>query len=183
LALRQNSIRTGHVNPESMEAAYRFHKLILEIVPFHLSISPLDVDYLDLMFGFDLECNDNHDRVVYDALLAESPLANLANLPGYPDAKLLDVQPVVGLALDRRGETQAYFEVKTRARGRRGQVSRSRPEPISILLTVRKYGPVESVEELKNLCDIIAEQAERLASDRLVPDLLTPIARQITSSA
>ena len=40
LALRRTSVRTGHVNPQTMAEAYRFHRLILEVVPYHLTISP-----------------------------------------------------------------------------------------------------------------------------------------------
>lgn len=180
LALRRQSVRTGHVNPQSMAEGYELHKLVLQIAPYHLSISPLDVDYLELLFGFDLECADNHDEVVYDALFAHTPIDGLLKLPGSLEARKVDVQPTFGVSLNRKGDLQAYFEVKTRSR-RRGQ-PRNREEPISILLTIRKYGPVESIKQLLTTFDVLKEQAEYLASDQVVPHLLTPIARQITSS-
>jgi len=182
LALRRNSIRTGHVNPQSMPEAYELHKLILQVSPYHLSISPLDVDYVELLFGFDLECADNHDDVVYEALFAHTPIQSLLKLPGQPDAKKLDVQPVFGVSLNRKGDLQAYFEVKTRSRSRRGHSRASREEPISILLTIRKYGPIASIKDLLSVFDLLKDQAEYLAADQVVPHLLTPIARQITSS-
>lgn len=180
LALRRNSVRTGHVNPQSMSDGYELHKLILQIAPYHLSISPLDVDYVELLFGFDLECADNHDEVVYEALFAHTPVESLLKLPGSQEARKVDVQPTFGVSLNRKGDLQAYFEVKTRSR-RRGH-SRSREEPISILLTIRKYGPIDSVKQLLTTFDVLKEQAEYLAADQVVPHLLTPIARQITSS-
>ncbi|MCC7406797.1 MAG: hypothetical protein IT442_01920 [Phycisphaeraceae bacterium] len=183
MAIRQNSIRTGHVNPQTMDGSYQFHRLIIETVPYHLSVSALDVDYLDLMFGFDLECNDNHDEVVFEALFGHSPVRTLVQLPGYPESRVIDVQPVYGMSLDRRGDLQAYFEVKTRSRNRKGQTSRTRQEPISVLLTLRKYGPVQTINDLLPIFDLLREHCEHLATERLVPDLLTPIARQITSSS
>src|SRR5690606_3909823 len=66
LALRRNNIRTGHVNPRSMAKGYELQRLVLELSPYHLSISPLDVSFVELLFGFDLECKANHDEVVYD---------------------------------------------------------------------------------------------------------------------
>lgn len=179
LALRQTSLRAGHVNPQSMEDAYKTHRLMLEVAPYHLTISPLDIDSVELLFGFDFECQSNHDEVVYNALLADSPLSDLLRVPG---AKIMDVQPVFGLSLSERGDLQASFEVKTRTKTRRGQSRRYQNEPLSIFLSVRKFGPIQQVEELPVLFDKLTHHAEALATERLVPNLLTPIARQITSS-
>ena len=178
LSLRRTSLRAGHVNPASMDQAYRYHRDLLELAPPFLSISPIDVDYLEVLFGFDLECEDNHDEVVYHALIEDSPLAAMLKVPG---AKHLDVQPVFGLSLTPSGDTQAYFEVKTRPKNRRG--SSRAGEPISLFVTVRRYGPVDDVTHLLSLFDKLAQQTESLATDRLVPHLLTPIARHITSSS
>lgn len=182
LALRQHGLRTGHVNPESLDASAEFHKLMLEIAPFHLTLSALDVDYLEVLFGFDLECEQDHDDVVFEALLADSPLGNLAKLSGGEmAAKVLDVQPVFGLSLSDNGETQAYYEIKTRPRSRRGKSSRN-GEPISLFLTVRRYGPIDSLEALSHWYSELAATCDTLCSERLVPDLLTPITRAITAA-
>lgn len=182
LALRQHGLRTGHVNPESLDASAEFHKLMLEIAPFHLTLSALDVDYLEVLFGFDLECEQDHDDVVFDALLADSPLGNLAKLGnGETIAKVLDVQPVFGLSLSEGGETQAYYEIKTRPRSRRGKSSRN-GEPISLFLTVRRYGPIDSLESLTGWYSELASICDTLCSERLVPDLLNPINRVIAAT-
>jgi hypothetical protein len=181
LAIRRTSIRTGHVNPQSMAEAYQLHRLILDVAPYHLTISPLDVDFIELLFGFDLECKANHDSVVFEALYANSPIADMLRAP---DANILDVQPLFGLSLSDKGDLQAYFEVKTRTRSRRGNAGgRFRNEPISLFLTLRKYGPIHQVEQMQDIFESLAQHAETLASERLVPNLLTPIARQITSSS
>ncbi len=180
MAMRRTSIRTGHVNPQSMEAAYKLHKLVLEVAPYHLTISPLDVDYLELMFGFDLECRSNHDEVVYDALMADSPMADLLRVPG---GKILEVQPTFGMSLSTIGDLQAHFEIKTRTKSRRGSSKKYRGEPLSLFLIVRQYGPVPTIEDLQSAFTKLAELAEKLAAERMVPSLLTPIARQITSSS
>ncbi|MEX0885746.1 MAG: hypothetical protein WD009_04825 [Phycisphaeraceae bacterium] len=178
LSLRRTSMRAGHVNPETMEDAYTYHRQLLELAPPFLSISPIDVDYLEVLFGFDLECEENHDEIIYHALIEDSPLAPMLTVPG---TKFLDVQPVFGLSLTSSGDTQAYFEVKTRPKNRRGS-SRS-GEPISLFVTIRKYGPVDNGEHLLQTFDNLTQQAETLATDRLVPHLLTPIARHITSGS
>jgi len=166
LALRRNSIRSGHVNPDTMDHAHRLHRLVLQTSPYHLTLSPLDVDYLD--------------ELVYEALFADSPLGKLLAVRG---AKVLDVQPVLGLSLEEGGTTQAYFEAKTRPRSRRGSSKAYRGEPISLMLSLRRYGPIDHVDDLPPLYDRLVEKADALATERFIPDLLTPIARLITSSS
>ena len=180
LALRRNSVRTGHVNPQSMEDGLDFHQMVLDFCPHHLTISPLDVDYLELLFGFDLECKADHDEVVYEALMGDSPLGDLLRID---DAKVLDVQPIFGMQLSRSGDCQAYFEVKTRTKSRRGSAKQYRNEPISVFLTLRKYGPVGDINELQTIGRELMQRTEALASERLVPTLLTPIARQVQASS
>ena len=177
-AIRQHSLRVGHVNPQSMASGFELHELMLELAPFNLSVSALDIDYLELLFGFDLECKANQDRVVAEALFGESPLAQLMQMPS---ARPMDVQPVVGFALSEKGDQQCNVEVKTRRRGRRGGAGRYRGEPISIFLTLRQYGPVDKIEDLKPLLQELASKAEAIALDRVLPNILTPIARYITS--
>ena len=179
MALRRTSVRTGHVNPQSMAEAYKFHRLILEVVPFHLTISPLDVDYLELLFGFDMECKSDHDQVVYEALVADAPAGKCLRIKG---AKMLDVQPIFGVSLSEKGDLQAYMEVKTRTKSRRGSSRAYRSEPISIFLTLRKYGPIGKVDELQQHFETLTQYAEKIANERLLPHLLNPISRQIAAS-
>lgn len=180
LSLRRTSVRSGYSNPSQMEDAYRFHQKLLELLPYQLSISPIDVSNQELWLSFDLECKGNHDEVIYDALLAETPLANLL---AWPEAKITDVQPIFGFRVGGRQGWEAYFEVKTRSRGRRSRGGGGgRGEPIGVAVSVRKYGPIDRVSDLEKNFQEMAQHAEQLATERLVPDLLTPIARQITSS-
>lgn len=180
VSVRKNTLRTGTVNPDTMEQAYRFHEFILQQAPYHMSISPLDVDYVELTFGFDLECGENQDEVLYQALFADTPLGSAMNIEG---SKVLDCQPFCSVNLDDTGSLQAFFEVRTRQKSRRGGTGRYADEPIALNLTVRKYGPVASPDDLKQQFPELAETCSRLAIDKLVPDLLMPISRCITSSA
>jgi hypothetical protein len=180
LALRRNSIRTGHVNPDSLEQSYELHKLLLRIAPYHLSLSPLDLEYQELLFGFDLEAKGNQNEIVFDALLAQTPLGALLD---YPNARPVDVQPVFGISLSDKMDLQAFFEVKTTTSQSQIRSGKYRSEPISIFLTIRKHGPIDKVEDLLTNFELMRQHAEKLAVERVVPDLLTPISRAITHSA
>jgi hypothetical protein len=179
LALRQRSVRAGHVNPETMDEAFVLHKAILELAPYYLALSPLDVDFFELMFGFDLDCKANHNRIVHEALLQDTPLGSLIDVGS---SKPIDLQPLLGMALDERCGLQAFFEVKTRTSMGQIRADRYRTEPISVFLTVRRNGPIDKVDELPAWMSEIRRDAERLATDKLVPHLLTPISRAIIGS-
>ena len=170
VALRQTTIRSGHVNPATLADCYNFHKALLEAAPYFLSISPLDVDMLEVVFGFDFETEHDRDGVVFDALLANTPLANLVD---NDFERVIEAQPSLGLSLGERGNMQASFEVRTRPRvpvaGERGG------DPISVFLTVRKFGPLASLDDLKGAFGAVVGHAEHLAETRVIPHLVMPI--------
>jgi hypothetical protein len=175
IAIRSNNIRSGAVNPADLEEAYALHRHVLDVAPFFLSISPLDVDYLELLYGFDLLTDRNHDEIVYDALIASSPLAALLDIPG---AQVVDCQPLYGVVLREASDIEVNFEVKTRAASREGR----RDEPISIYLTMRKYGPINDVRQLAELLAELNKHGEDLVDSRVVPNLVVPIRDAIGSS-
>lgn len=177
VALKQSSIRAGVVNPTTTEEAYGLHRTLLELTPFYLSVSPLDVDYLELLFGFDLAAAGNHDRIVADALLAGSPLANVFD--GAPASGVIECQPLVGASLDRDGQVEAHIEVKTRRPGPAADLSRE--EPISVYVTLRHFGRVTDPADLPARLDELAEHGERLCETSVAPALLAPLRETIAT--
>lgn len=182
LAMRRTSVRSGSVNPPAPKDAYKLHKLVLEIAPYFLSISPLDVDYVELLYGFDLLAAGNHDAIVFDALMAgprASPLASLVDVRG---AVPIDCQPLIGVSLNEACDLQAQFEVKTRTPTRAVKRGEFEAQPISVYLTLRKYGAVADVSELKDTFATLSKRGEDLLEHRVVPNLLLPIREAIASS-
>ena len=178
LALGKTAIRSGWVNPENLESAYALHRMLLEVTPYYLSISPLDVDFAELVFGFDIEAETNRNRIVFDALMSESPLTGLID----PDREeMLDAQPFLGFSLSHRCDMQAFVEVKTRTRSSEVASGRFESEPISVYLTVRRYGPFKSIGDLQAAFGALAGHAERLAEERVIPAVLMPIRTTLLS--
>lgn len=179
IALRRTSVRSGVVNASGPKDAYKLHELVLEIAPYFLSISPLDVDYLELLYGFDLLASGNHDAIVFDALISGSPLASLADARhGVP----IDCQPLLGLALNEACDVQAHFEVKTRTPTRAIRTGEFESQPISVYLTMRRYGAVKDVKELLAAFKTLSDHGEELLSQRVVPNLVMPIREAIGAS-
>lgn len=179
IALRKTSIRSGAINPETPEEGYRLHQLVLETAPYFLSISPLDIDFLELLYGFDLMCSGNHDAVVFDALFGSSPLAALAD---QRQTIPLDCQPVFGVSLSDDMSLQAHFEVKTRTPKPTGRDGETAAEPISIYLALRRYGSVKDVSELPGVLQTLTRHGEELIQSRVIPTLVQPIRQAIGST-
>jgi hypothetical protein len=201
VAIRNNNIRSGVVNPERLgegdasehlrgsgstggaggatgaASGYALHRHVLEVAPFFMSISPLDVDYVELLYGFDMLADRNHDEIVYEALVSQSPLARVLDVPG---SRIVDCQPLFGVVLedaDSTGGIEVNFEIKTRSGSRQG-----RDEPISIYLILRKYGPVNEIKQLPEILSHLIRYGEELVDTRVVPNIVVPIRDAIGSS-
>jgi hypothetical protein len=179
VAIRASSIRSGCVNADSLDDSYGIHRLVLELSPYFLTISSLDVDYLEVLFGFDLAAPGNHDEVVFQALVAGSPLAHLMDIPGTTP---IDCQPVFGICLNDPQQIQAHFEVKTRS-SRTHRSPEAPADPISVYLTLRKHGPVGDVKELLRVLDSLTDRGEELVDSRVVPNIIQPIRESLGMSS
>jgi hypothetical protein len=177
VAVRKTSIRSGSVNPEQSGQGYKLHKLVLEAAPYYLDISPLDIDHLEVLYGFDMMAGGNHDGIVFNALFAGSPLATLVDGLQAKNShlRLVDCQPLVGIALNEDGDLQAHFEVKTRSGARQGRAGDFREEPISVYLIIRRYGPFKEVKELDGVFEDLTRRGEEMLDSIVLPKLLSPI--------
>ena len=81
LAIEARRLCSGHFNPETLEDSFRQHELVLELAPHLLTISLLDCEALDIMFGFDFDYDGNHDEVVAEAIGVGHGLEGLFELP------------------------------------------------------------------------------------------------------
>lgn len=177
IAVRDKSVRSGCVNCDRMIDAYTFHQQILELSPFFLSINPLDVQYVELLIGFDLLAPGNHNEIVRDAFFAEGPLAGLMN---EPSELAIDIQPAFGLITRDETNIEVHFEVKTRnARANGLSPDALMLEPISVYITARKTGSVSRVQDLATLGATLARRAEQIVTMRAVPHLIEPLRRAI----
>jgi len=174
LAIRSASIRSGTVNPDSLADAYAPHRHVLEVVPFYLSVSPLDIDFLELLYGFDLMASGNHDQIVYRALFEQTAMAGLMDLD---DATPIECQPVFGVAFGEGKRCEAHIEVKTRSA--EATENGFSAEPISIYLTMRQYGPMSELADLGRALNDLTQRGEELIESSVVPGLIVPIRNAI----
>ncbi|MCH2136770.1 MAG: hypothetical protein MK101_09340 [Phycisphaerales bacterium] len=172
LSLQRTSVRSGMVNPLDLAAPYHLHRVVLRNAPYYLSITPLDVESIDLVFGFDLPVGGNRDEAVFDTFLDTSPLAGLVT----DGDELVDVQPMLAFRLAGDPASCAVIEIRTRPQG---QVEARVDTPVSVYLTVRRRGPFTSLDQFDEVFGSLAGWAERLSEERVIPQVVAPLHRQL----
>lgn len=171
-------LASGHVNPDSIEDALKLHHKVLDYAPHALGLSMVEIDHLDVVFGFDLEFGGNHDEVVAESLMADSPLAGLLDEPG---AKAVDVQPTMTVSLTEDQRLQARVDVVTRSNGGPNRGAEFAPDAISVFLILRRYWGDRVREPIGDLLNQLAGKAETMAENFVVPKVILPIRAAIAA--
>ena len=178
LAIEPRRLCSGHVNPDSLEDAYRQHELVLELAPHLLTISVLDCEALDVMYGFDFDYEGNHDELVADALGMGPAFEGLAEVSR---ARVLNYEPSITMALDESCRLQARLSIETRTNAFQVRTGEFSDDQISVYFTIRQYwgnGPDRS------FLDAFRSQAaigEEIVRNHVVPRVVHPLARAISS--
>src|SRR3954447_1033525 len=136
VALEPRRLCSGHVNPETLEDAYRQHELVLDLAPHLLTISLLDCEALDVMYGFDFTYDGNHDEVVAEALGIGPALEGLLEVP---QTRIVNFEPSMTLALDESCRLQCRLSIETRTNAYQVRTGDYPEDQISVYFTIRQY--------------------------------------------
>ncbi len=179
LRLDESTIRMGHHNPQDLDDAERLGRTVLKMAPYHLTLSDLDYDHLEIVLGFDLEYRGNHDQLIADTFFSDGPLAGLMSHDGVFHA--IDAQPFLGVALTESCDVQAYLEIKSRTSTFEVRTAQYESQALSVYLTVRRFWGFDSAITLVDAHRNLTERAFELAADRIVPLVVCPLAQAIAS--
>jgi hypothetical protein len=178
LALEPKRLCSGFVNPSSLEEAYKQHEMVLELAPHLLTISVLDCEALDVMYGFDFTYEGNHDEVVAEAL---GVIPGMEALFEQGPARVINYEPTITLALEDSCRLQARMTIETRTNAYQVRTGEFGDDQISLYFTVRQYwgpGPdasfIESFRRQRTL-------GEELLKTAVIPRIVQPLARAIAS--
>ena len=167
---------SGQVNPARVQDALDQHRLVLELAPYLLSVSPLDCEALDLLFGFDFTYRGNHNQIVAEALglpPAYERLQDLAN------TNVISYEPSFTLSLDEECRVQCRLSIETRTNAYQVRTGEYPEEQLSVYFTARQYGSLGPdktyVDALTNLTKICRE----LVDNYVIDNVLQPLARAI----
>jgi hypothetical protein len=168
---------SGQVNPTSVESALEQHAMVLDLAPYMLSVSPIDCECLDLLYGFDFTYRGNHNQLVSEALGFSPALERLAELPG---ARPINYEPALTLSLDENCRLQCRVSVETRTNAYHMRTGDFPEDQISVYVSARQYGslpPDQSFgDTLTRLNATVSEVVENCVTD----SVLRPLQRTIT---
>jgi len=179
LELQARRLSAGCFNPSSIQAAYCLHRWLLERSVYYLGISPLDVECLDVTFGFNLDYQGNRDAIVAQALLSGSPLWAIT---AERDARAVECEPAIVFALDEDCSLQARISLETRCSSYQIRTGNYDNEPISVYLAIRRYPRDRQQLNSPASFDKQAGLCEDLAGRIIVPQVVRPIAAAIASA-
>lgn len=178
VALDTRRLVSAYSNPATLDDADQQHERVLDLAPYHLDLSPLNCDALEVVFSFDFNYQGNHDEVIAEALAPNSPFEALMQHSG---AKTLHFEPSMVIALDEKCRLQARLWVESRTNTFQVQSGQFPEAPISVYFMVNqvwgKTAPGSFVESYRNQRKL----AQELVDAYVVPNVLRPLHQTIGS--
>lgn len=174
--VEQKRICSGFVNPPSIAEAVKQHEMILESIPYTLSLSPLDCESLNFMFGFDFLYRGNHHELLLEALGVSPAFEKLLEAP---DARLVSNELSIQIALDDDCRTQCRLSVEPRTTAYNVRSGDFAEETLSVYFTLRRYGSLPAGETFVSQFQMLHQMAEDLLDSYVVDNVLIPLQQAI----
>ncbi len=168
---------SGQVNPDSIDAAMEQHKLILDLAPYMLSVSPLDCEALDLLFGFDFTYRGNHNQLMADVLGVGPSMEPVLELAG---ATVINYEPSVTVAVDPDCRLQLRISVETRTNAYQVRMGEYPEEQLSVYVTARQYGSLDPDKTFVQTVDRLRQLCHETIDNHVAEHILQPLGRAIS---
>jgi hypothetical protein len=172
-------ICSGYVNPPSVEDALKQHGIVLETAPYALSVSPLDCESLNVMYGFDYTYRGNHNQLLVDALGVQPAFEKMTEIPG---ASILGNEPSIQFALDEECRTQCRLSIETRTSAYHVRMKEFPEEQLSVYFTARRYGSLEGDETFVAAMRKLSDVCREVIDGYVVENVLRPLQQTIAIS-
>ncbi len=176
LSMEPRRICSGYVNPPTVEDALEQHRLVLELVPYMLSVSRLDCEAMDLLFGFDFTYRGNHNQLVAEALGLAPGLERLWDMA---EKRLISYEPSLTWALDSECRLQCRVSVETRTSAYHVRVGEYPEEQLSVYVTARQYGSLDPSTTFEETLDRLNEVCTRVLEEYVIEGVLQPLRKTI----
>ena len=177
VAVEPRRFCSGHVNPQSIEEGLEQHRFLLDLAPALLSMSPLDCEAIDVLFGFDFAFRGNHNSLLAEALGPGPALEGVGDVPG---SKLINYEPSLTIAVDEECRTQVRVSTETRTNAFQVRTGEFAEEQLSVYVTARQYGSLEGTETYVDAVERLAQLAQDVIESCVVEQILRPLARTIS---
>lgn len=178
VTLETKRLASAYMNPPSLEDADRLHERILEIAPYHLDLTPLNCDSLDVVFTFDFMYQGNHDEVVAEALAQGSPFEGLLQLPG---SRVTHFEPSMMVTLDDHGRLQARIWVESRTTAFQVQSGQYNETPITVYFQLHQDWKKQPFKAFSDAYLNRRHLAQELIESHVLPGILLPLHQTIST--
>jgi hypothetical protein len=176
-AVESKRLCSGQVNPPSIEAAVDQHRLVLEMAPAYLSVSPLDCEALDVLFGFDFAFRGNHNALLAEALGVGPAFDRVGELPG---GRVINYEPSLTISLDEDCRVQVRVSTETRTNAFQVRTGEFTEEQLSVYVTARQYGSLDPDTSYVEALERLVRLARDVVDSCVVEQILRPLARTIS---
>ena len=166
----------GFVNPPSFEEASLQHLTIVDLLPYFLSVSPLDCESFSVMLGFDFTYSGNHNALVAEALGMPVAFERLLEGQGNP---LIAYEPSIQFAVNEDCKIQIRLSIETRTGAYQVRAGEYSEEQFSVFLTARHYGSLPTDSTYLDTYRDLAERCEHLLDEFVVDQILVPLQQAI----
>lgn len=177
VSVETKRINSGVVNPETYESACDQHKSVLELVPYELSVSPLDCESLSVMLGFDYSYKGNHNEILCEAIGIAPALEKFASIPY---GKVLSNEPAIQFSLDDECRTQCRISFESRTNAYQIRTGDFAEDQLSVYMTVRRYESLGVKENYANEFDRLSSLCRDLVDEYLIESVLEPLQKSIS---
>src|SRR5204862_4095720 len=178
IGLEHRRICSAYMNPPSLEDADKHHERILELAPYHLDLSALDLEALDVLYAFDFMFSGNHDEVVAEALGINTTLESLLQLPG---SRVINYEPSLMLSLDEHCRLQSRLSIETRTNAYQIRTGQFPEAPISVYFTVRQYWGKQPFKDFVESYRHQRRVLQDLVDAHIIPAVVRPLAQTIAA--
>ena len=178
VVLDSRRLASAYTNPVSIDVADEQHERILDLAPYHLDLTALNCDSVEVVFSFEFLYQGNHDEVIAEALAANGAFEPMRQHPG---ARVLHYEPSMAIALDEKCRLQGRLWVESRTNTFQVQSGQFPDAPIGVYFSVNqiwsKSAPSTFVESYRQQRAL----GQELVDSFVAPYILQPLYQAISS--
>lgn len=176
-SVEKKRICSGYVNPASLDSLIEQNEDILDLAPHALSVSPLDCESLNLMFGFDFTYAGNHNQLIAEALGVPPAFDGLLDESA---SNAISYDPSVQFSVSDDCRVQCRLSVESRTSAFQVRTGEFPEEQLSVYVTARRFGSLDPGETYKkvfhNLMNVCVETVDAYVIDQVLMPLRQTIA-------
>ncbi len=174
--VERSRLASGYVNPPELPIAFEQHLDVLDLIPYSLSVSPLDCETLNLMYGFDFTYSGNHHELLADTFGMSPVFESFRRVAG---GQLLSFDPCIQLALDDDCRTQCRMNIECRTTAYQVRNEEYPEEQLTVYLTIRRYGGLDPGETYRSCFEKLMHWGQELLDSHVSENILLPLKQAI----